>query len=39
MNAFLEIYLSTFWSWAGITIGVAAALGGAASLVAAFRSR
>lgn len=39
MNAFLEIYLSSFWSWSGITIGAAVAMIGVSHMVGAIRDR
>ena len=37
MTAFLEIYLSSFWAWAGITWGAGVVLHGFAVIIAAIR--
>ena len=33
MTAFLEIYLSSFWAWAGITFGVYMTAAGLAEVI------
>ncbi len=38
MTAFLEIYLSSFWAWSGITMGATFVLTAFAGVVASFRS-
>lgn len=37
MTAFLEIYLSSYWAWSGITIGAATVLGSITATLDAWR--